>query len=81
MLIIYKKYLGEGKEFKISYKTSFPEIFGLVSGKVESIKVDAPARVHPGEKVELTGTDVFGLKSVVRVDVYNPDGESDELLQ
>ncbi|RKZ93362.1 MAG: hypothetical protein DRQ43_08210, partial [Gammaproteobacteria bacterium] len=75
-----KKYLGEGKEFKISLKASVPELYGLVSGKIENIKVDAPASIHPGEKVELNfemiGSGISDLKSVVRVDAFNPDGKT-----
>ncbi|NIA03242.1 MAG: hypothetical protein GWP12_01700 [Nitrospirae bacterium] len=74
-----KKYLGEGNEFKISLKSSVPELFALVSGKIDNIEVDAPVNLSPGEKVELTfkltGTGVSDLKSVVRVDVFNPEGK------
>lgn len=74
-----KKYLGEGKVFKIGLKASVPELFGLVSGKIDNINVDAPSNISPGEKValnfELTGKGASDLKSVVRVDVFNPDGK------
>ncbi len=74
-----KKYLGEGNDFKIELKTSVPELFGLVSGTIENIKVDAPSTIKPGDKVELnfeiTGSGISDLKSVVRVDVFNPAGK------
>ncbi len=74
-----KKYLGEGNQFRISLKASVPELFALVYGKIDDIKAEAPSSKKPGEKVELnfelTGTGVSDLKSVVRVDVFNPDGK------
>ncbi len=74
-----KKYLGEGNDFKINLKASVPELYGLVSGKIDNIRVDAPSSINPGEKVELnfelTGTGISDLRSVVRVDVYDPDGK------
>ncbi len=73
-----KKYLGEGNDFKIKVKTSVPELFGLVQGIIEDIKVDAPSRLSRGEAMTLdfkiTGVGSADLKSVVRVNVYDPEG-------
>ncbi|MCK5471249.1 MAG: beta-galactosidase trimerization domain-containing protein, partial [Cyclobacteriaceae bacterium] len=71
-----KKYMGKGNDFKIKVKTSVPELFGLVEGKIDHIKVETPSSLNPGEKVtldfEIVGKGISNLKSVVRVDVYNP---------
>ncbi len=75
-----RKYLGEGKEFTLSLKSSVPELFGLVSGKISNIKVNAPSSINLGEKIELnfelSGTGVSDLRSVVRIDVVNPNGKT-----
>ncbi len=74
-----KKYLGSGKDFKIKVKTSVPELFGLVQGKIDNIEVEAPSGLIRGEKAtlnfDIVGMGISDLKSVVRVDVYNPLGE------
>jgi len=74
-----KKYLGGGNDFKIKVKTSVPELYGLVQGKIDHIKVEAPSTLNRGEKVklnfEMVGENISDLKSVVRVDVFSPDGK------
>jgi hypothetical protein len=73
-----KKYLGEGNDFKIKVKTSVPELFGLVQGTIDDIEVDAPSTLSRGETMTLdfkiTGEGSADLKSVVRVNVYDPEG-------
>ncbi|GJM30554.1 MAG: hypothetical protein DHS20C17_31890 [Cyclobacteriaceae bacterium] len=73
------KYLGEGSSFKIGLKTSVPELFGLVQGKIEGIKVTAPSGISQGEKItldfEIAGSELSGLKSAVTINVFNPKGE------
>ncbi len=73
-----KKYLGEGNDFKIKVKTSVPEFFGLVQGKIDDIEVEAPSSVYRGDSVTLdfkiVGERISDLKSVVRVNVYDPEG-------
>lgn len=73
-----KKYLGEGNDFKIKVKTSVPELFGLVQGKIDDIEVEAPSTLTRGETVTLdfkiVGEGISDLKSVVRVNVYDPEG-------
>ena len=73
-----KKYLGEGNDFKIKVKTSVPELFGLVQGTIDDIKVDAPSTLNRGETmtldVKIAGEGSTDLRSVVRVDVYDPEG-------
>lgn len=75
-----KKYLGEGNNFKIRVKTSVPELFGLVQGTIDDIEVEAPSTLNRGETVTLdfkiVGEGATGLKSVVRVNVFNPEGEN-----
>jgi len=72
------KYLGEGNDFKIEVKTSVPELFGLVHGTIDDIKVDAPSTLSRGETISLdfkiVGEGSDDLRSVVRVDVYDPEG-------
>ncbi len=74
-----KRYLGSGNDFKIKVKTSVPELYGLVQGKIDHIKVEAPSTLNRGEKIkldfEMIGEDISDLKSVVRVDVFSPDGK------
>jgi hypothetical protein len=73
-----KKYMGEGNDFKIKVKTSVPELFGLVQGTIDDIKVDAPSTLNLGETMTLdfkiVGEGSANLKSVVRVNVYDPEG-------
>ncbi len=73
------KYLGEGNDFKINIKASVPELFGLVQGTIDHIKVIAPPNIVCGEKVildfEVEGKGLRSLKSTVHIDVYNPDGK------
>ncbi|MFH0759731.1 MAG: beta-galactosidase trimerization domain-containing protein [Bacteroidota bacterium] len=73
-----KKYLGEGTDFKINVKTSVPGLFGLVQGTIDDIEVEAPTTLKRGETVTLAfkivGEGTSDLKSVVRVDVFDPDG-------
>jgi hypothetical protein len=73
-----KKYLGEGNDFKIKVKTSVPELFGLVQGTIDDIEVDAPSTLTRGETVTLdfkiVGEGSAGLRLVVRVNVYDPEG-------
>jgi hypothetical protein len=73
-----KKYLGEGNDFKIKVKTSVPELFGMVQGSIDDIEVEAPSISDRGETVKLdfkiTGEGTSGLKSVVRVNVFDPEG-------
>lgn len=75
-----KKYLGFSNDFKIRVKSSVPEFFGLVKGTIDEIKVEAPTTINRGDKVFLnftiTGKGITNLKSVIRVDVFNPDGEA-----
>jgi len=73
-----KKYLGEGIDFKIKVKTSVPELFGLALGMVKDIEVNAPSSLSRGETVTLdykiVGEGGAGLRSVVRVNVYDNEG-------
>ncbi|MFO7671943.1 MAG: beta-galactosidase trimerization domain-containing protein, partial [Bacteroidales bacterium] len=73
-----KKYLGEGNDFKIRVKSSVPELFGLVQGTIDDIEVEAPSTLNRGETVTLdfkiVGQGASDLKSVVRVNVFNPEG-------
>jgi hypothetical protein len=75
-----RQYLGEGNDFKIKVKTSEPELFGLVQGTIDDIRVDAPSSITRGESLtldfNLTGTGSDGLRSVVRVNVYDPQGSN-----
>ncbi len=73
------KYLGESNEFKINIQNSVPELYGLVQGKIEDIKINTLSEVKPGETITLdfniTGGKVIGFKSVARIEVFNPKGE------
>jgi hypothetical protein len=73
-----QKYLGRGNDFKIRIKNSVPELFGLVQGTIDDILVDAPSTSKRGEKITLdfkiTGKGSTNLKSVVRINVYDPEG-------
>jgi hypothetical protein len=73
-----KKYLGEGNDFKIKVKPSVPELFGLVQGTIDDIEVEAPSTLNRGDTVTLVfkiiGEGISDLKSVVRVNVYDPKG-------
>ncbi len=73
------KYLGEGKDFKISIQESVPEFFGLVNGRINDVHITAPSSVSQGEEIkldiQLAGRDIDGIRSVVHIDVYNPEGE------
>ena len=75
-----KKYLGEEKDFRIQMKTSVPELFGIVLGTIENIEVDAPSTLIRGKAAQLnftvTGEGSARLKSVVRVDVFDPEGSN-----
>jgi len=74
-----KKYLGEGNDFKIKVKTSVPELFGLVQGKIHDIEVEAPSTLTRGETMRIdfniAGEGSADLRSVVRVDVFDPEGD------
>ena len=73
-----KKYLGEGNDFKISIKNSVPELYGLVQGTIDDIVVVAPSTCNRGETIRLdfkiAGEGSANLKSVVRINVYDPEG-------
>jgi hypothetical protein len=73
-----KKYLGEGSDFNIQVKTSVPELFGMVDGKINDIEIVAPSTLTRGGTMTLdfkiVGGGATGLKSVVRVNVYDPEG-------
>jgi hypothetical protein len=73
------KYLGESNEFKINIQNSVPELYGLLPGKIEDIKIRAKPDAKPGETVTLdfniTGEKVIGFNSVARIEVFNPKGE------
>jgi len=73
-----KKYLGDGNDFKIKVKTSVPELYGILEGTIDDIKVDAPSILSRGETMmldfKITGEGSAGLRSVVRVNVYDPEG-------
>jgi hypothetical protein len=73
-----KEYLGEGNDFIIKVKPSVPELFALVQGTVDDIEVEAPTALNRGEKVTLVfkiiGEGTSDLKSVVRVNVFDPKG-------
>ena len=74
------KYLGEGTEFKTQVKNSVPELFGLVQGKIDGIETESPSNLFRGEAMMLNfkvvGNGTSDLKSVVRVNVYDPEGEN-----
>jgi hypothetical protein len=64
----------------IQAKNSVPVLFGLVQGKIDGIEVEAPLSLVRGEAMTLnfqvTGEGASNLKSVVRVNVFDPDGEN-----
>ena len=73
------KYLGESNEFKINIQNSVPELYGLVQGEIEDIKISTSPEAKPGETFTLdfniTGEKVIGFNSVARIEVFNPKGE------
>jgi len=75
-----RNYLGDGKDFRIQVKTSVPELFGLVQGKIDGIEIEAPSTVVRGETMllnfKVVGNGTSNLKSVVRVNVFDPEGDN-----
>ena len=74
-----RKYLGMDNEFKISILNSVPELFGLLQGKIEDIKIITPAQLKAGEDIKLdfniTGEKISSLNTVATIEVINPKGE------
>lgn len=73
-----KKYLGAGKMHPIKLRTSVPELFALTKSKIENFYLQVPSSVKRGEVVSINFNvveeEISNLKSVVRIDVYDPDG-------
>jgi hypothetical protein len=71
-----KKYVGEGKEFKIQVKNSVPVLLGLLPSNIEGFDVQIPSVIKLGENVSLT-IDLQGgdFTSVASISVFNPKGE------
>ena len=72
-----KRYLGEANEFKINIINSVPELFGLLKGKIEDVKVRTSPQVKSGETISLdfSITGISNLNSVAQIEVFNPNGE------
>jgi len=74
-----KKYLGDADEFKIDIKNSVPELYGLLPGKIEDVKISTEPQIKTGETVSinlgLSGDEIAGFNSVATIEVFNPKGE------
>lgn len=73
-----KKYLGHGEEFKIDINNSVPELYGLLPGKIEDVKITAKPQIKAGEAVSIhlnLSGGIVDFNSVASMEVFNSKGE------
>ncbi len=74
-----KKYLGDASEFRLNIHNSVPELFGILKGRIEDIKISIASRVRPGETIALdlsiAGEKISGFNSVATIEVFDPKGD------
>ena len=77
--LLQGKYLGEGSQIKQSLKRTQPTLISILPYRVTDIQIKGPTVVKLGEEVKgnvsiITEGGEAGLH-VLRMDVYNPEGE------
>lgn len=72
-------YFGKGNEFEFKIKNSVPELFALLQGIIEGIKISAASQTKGGETIavdfNITGEETTNLISVATIEVFDPTGK------
>ena len=74
------KFLGKGKAFDLRVEPSVPGLYALVKDEVTTLDIKGVSGKKLGDEVKLNlniinGKGISGLRSVVRVNVYDPTGK------
>lgn len=80
--VINGKYLGKGKSARMELLPAKPALVAQVGQKVTGVKVKADAKVKRGDllTLDITVNPAGSFDTVLRMEVFRPDGELDEAL-